>query len=92
MSILDKIKLKLGISHNAKDEAILDDIQTARTEMIRAGVPDVVAMDNDPLVRRAVETYVLMEHGDQSLRDKYQEAFDNQVNNLRKSGGRWGDV
>ena len=92
MSNLDKIKLKLGISHTAKDAAIMADMDTAREEMIRAGVHPDVATSDDKLVVRAVETYVLMEYSDPELRERYENAFETQVNNLRKSESRWGDV
>ena len=92
LTTMDKIKLKLGISHSLKDAAILEDMEVARLEMIRAGCnPDIVNAGDVALVEKAVETYCMMEYSDPSLREKYQESFEYQVNQLRRSTGYMGE-
>lgn len=88
LTTLEKCKLKLGISHSFKDAVIEQDIEAARMELIRIGCEeDVVRAGDNPLIERAVETFILMEYSDPSLREKYEAAWELQVNNLRKSEG-----
>lgn len=84
--MLDRVKLALRISHNALDMEILETISAARSEMVRAGVPESVAAGDSSLVTMAVKTYCLsVLHADQKVREGYAEAFKYQLDNIRKS-------
>ena len=59
MTIFDKVKLALRISHTLLDAEITDVINSARQEMIRAGVAQEVANGSTELVETAIKTYAL---------------------------------
>lgn len=87
--MLEKVKMALRIRHTALDDAIAMEIEAARQEMIRVGIAPVMAMgDGDPLITRAILTYVRGEHcSDIRIKEGYQKSFEVQLDNLRKSGG-----
>lgn len=87
MTIFDKVKLALRISHNLLDAEITDVINSARQEMIRAGVAQEVANGSTELVETAIKTYALAYFaGATAEADKYSESFRYQLDNIRKSG------
>ena len=55
MAMLDKVKLALRITHSKLDSEINENIDAAKEELERAGVPRDVATDPEkyPLVARA---------------------------------------
>ena len=58
--MLDKVKRALRISHSLLDDDITETINAARAEMIRSGVAEAKAKDdNDSLIVSAVKTYCL---------------------------------
>ena len=88
MSMRDKVKLALRITHAKLDSEIDENIDAAQEELERAGVPRDVATDPEkyPLVARAIKTYCQsMAALDQNQADKYMNSFRYQADNLRKS-------
>jgi len=88
MSMLNRVKLALRITHTKLDSEINDNIDAAQEELERAGVPREVATDPEkfPLVARAIKTYCQsMAALDQNQADKYMDSFRYQADNLRKS-------
>jgi len=84
--MLDKVKLSLRISHDLLDNDILDTINTARAEMVRAGVVPSVAESNNDVVEMAVKTYCLYVYAnDEKAKDGYFTSWQYQLDNLRKS-------
>lgn len=66
-------------------KTIQRNIQVARSELIRAGVSDVIANSNHPLVEDAIITFCLSKMDDEDLQERHKEAFEYQEDNLRKS-------
>lgn len=66
-------------------KTIQRNIQVARSELIRAGVSDVIANSNHPLVEDAIITFCLSKTDDEDLQERHKEAFEYQEDNLRKS-------
>lgn len=75
--MLDKAKLSLRVSNVAFDDEIIDLIEAARLELIEAGVSGDKAMDDsDPLIKRAIITYVKANFGfDNPDYEKLNESF-----------------
>lgn len=86
MTLLERCKKALRIRHNQLDEIILDDIDTARLEMRRAGVIKEVANSDNKLVSMAITAYVQMKEGNEDKRDLYENAWRSQLDEIRKSG------
>lgn len=84
--MLELIKQELRISHNKLDSSITLAIASARAELVRAGVPNEVANDEDNvLITQAVSAYckyILTD--DSAIQDRYFESFQYQLDNLRK--------
>ena len=89
MSLLDNVKTAKRIGHNKLDREIERLIEVARDEMIRAGIKEDKAKDNDDsLINQAVITYCLMELAETNeLSDRYEASWTLQCDNLRKSEG-----
>lgn len=85
--MLEKIKLALRISHNYLDNDIISTIKTARSEMMRAGVPIELAENEDnELVDMAIKTYCQYIYtSDDKAVDRYLASWQYQVDCLRKS-------
>lgn len=80
------VKTAARIRHNKLDDEIARLIDAATTEMIRAGVDEKAARGDDPLIIQAKVTYCLMNlTEDPNLIDKYNHAFEIQLDGLRKS-------
>ncbi len=60
-------------------------IRTARAEMVRAGVPEETASSGNVLVADAIVTYAAMKLGDAGRYEQYREAWEYQVDCIRKS-------
>jgi len=87
MTILEKIKLALRISHSLLDAEITDVIASARQEMLRAGVDEAVANSDYELVETAIKTYALQYYAsDVKDAERYGESFRYQLDCIRKSG------
>lgn len=85
--MLQTMKKALRISHNLLDDVIQADIETARAEMVRAGVSVEVAADDDNrLVQSCIKAFVMaMETDDAKLQEGYMNSFKYQLDNIRKS-------
>lgn len=78
MTILQKCKLNLRIAddNDAFDEEIQDLIDACMADL---NIADVVVVDQlDPLVMRAVLTYVKMNFGEVDDYDRYKQSYDEQ--------------
>lgn len=86
MSMVEKVKTALRIQHNFLDADITDTINTARAEMIRAGVKREIAQGDSDLIQMAIKTYCLYIYAsDQKKADGYYISWAFQLDNLRKS-------
>ncbi len=86
MTILEKVKLALRISHNLLDNEIADVITSARQELKRAGVKETKAEGSDEIVETAIKTYALAYYSsDVKDSERYNESFKYQCDCLRKS-------
>lgn len=98
MAMLAKVKLAKRIQTTAFDSELLELIASALADIAHCGV-DVqysevktqnVVTDytiNDPLISRAVTTYVLMSFGSPDDYDKLKASYDEQKGQLRESSG-----
>lgn len=87
MAVLEDVKTAMRIRHDALDDLLSKQIATARAEMVRAGVPQAVAQDDDNYcVTDAVITFCQMRNADSmNDADKYTESWKYQLDCLRKS-------
>ena len=86
MTIDQKVKLALRISHTLLDAEIADVITSARLELKRAGVASATADGASENVETAIKTYALVYYAsDVKDADRYQESFKYQCDCLRKS-------
>lgn len=84
--MLEQIKLALRITTDALDDEILDNIEAAKAELIRAGVDERVVFCEGPLVTQAVRAYCLSRlANDQDIAKRFEESFKYQEDCLRKS-------
>lgn len=70
---------------NAMLPTIQRNIGAAKAELVRAGCSDEQVEESGLLVEDAIITFCMIRMGDESMRDRYQEAFEYQQDNLRKS-------
>lgn len=86
LTIADKVKLALRISHTLLDAEISDVITSARSELERAGVKPDTAQGDSEIVETAIKTYALAYYAsDVKDAERYQESFKYQCDCLRKS-------
>lgn len=84
--MLSKVKLALRITHDMLDSDITETISQARTEMVRAGVPEALANSNNELIEGAIKTFCLYIYtGDVKKSEQYFESWQYQLDNIRKS-------
>ena len=76
MAILDKAKLALRISTDAFDGEISDLIDAAKVDLFLGGVVNLD--DCDPLITRAVITYVRLHFGQPDDYDRLKRSYDEQ--------------
>lgn len=81
------IRQRLRVTSTAFDSEIADLINAARADLALGGVVEDKAQDEtDPLILRAVETYVKAEFGlDNEDADKYRASYKEQRNALTLS-------
>ena len=78
--------LRIGTaSANALDTEFDRVIRTARAEMIRSGVSDIVANSSHDLVEDAIITFGLMKMGPEEKYEQYKEGWEYQLDCIRKS-------
>lgn len=89
--MLEKAKLALRITTNAFDSEILDLIEAGVKDLGIAGVTEVVDAASDPLVTRAVITYVRLHFGAPDDYDRLKASYDEQKAQLSMATGytRW---
>lgn len=91
--LLNRMKLALRVSNDHFDDEINGVIQSARMELIRAGVsPTKANADDDELIISAIRAYVLATYSTDvapqasiNISEGYWESFRLQADNLRKS-------
>ncbi len=81
------IRQRLRLSSDSFDSEITDLINAARADLALGGVLEAKTQDEtDPLILRAVETYVKAEFGlDNDDADKYRASYKEQRNGLTLS-------
>lgn len=89
--MLEKAKLALRITTNAFDSEISDLIEAGVKDLGIAGVTEVVDAASDPLVTRAVITYVRLHFGAPDDYDRLKASYDEQKAQLGMASGytRW---
>lgn len=85
MTLVEKVKLALRISHTLLDADIAETITLARAEMTRAGVNPALSESDNPLVEGAIKTFCLSKYTDKDKAESYFESWQYQLDNLRKS-------
>lgn len=80
-----KVKLALRINHTYLDSDINDTINTAKAEMVRAGVDESIANSNLDIVQRAILTYCQYIYANSKTVDGYFESWTYQLDCIRKS-------
>lgn len=88
-NMIKKIKLARRIKTDAFDEEIRDLIEEAIADLGVAGVQGAL---HDPLIRRAVRTFCLLNFGQPEAYDKLKAAYDEQKAQLSMKTGYtdWG--
>jgi len=77
MALLDDVKLALRISSSAFDSEVQDLIDAAKADLKLSGVDETKLIDTDPLIKRAVVTYVKAHFGfDNPDVDRLQQSYD----------------
>lgn len=89
--MLEKAKLTLRITTNAFDSEISGLIEAGVKDLGIAGVTEVVDAASDPLVTRAVITYVRLHFGAPDDYDRLKASYDEQKAQLSMATGytRW---
>lgn len=87
-AMLTKAKLSLRVSNNAFDDEITNLIESAKIDLILAGVkPEAVGDNLDAMVERAILTYCRAHFGMANPdSDKYAESYGSQRSKLAVSG------
>ena len=74
--MLESIKISLRINNNAYDEEINDLIEACKLDLKISGVASTLIVDDDPLIRQAIKTYVKGHFGyDNADSDKFKESY-----------------
>lgn len=76
MELLDKARLALRISTSAFDGEIADLIEAAKVDLSLGGVVNLD--ESDPLIVRAVITYVRLHFGEPDDYDRLKRSYDEQ--------------
>lgn len=86
-SYLTSVRQYMRLTTKAHDSEIKDLISAARADLVLGGVLEVKALDEkDPLILRAVATYVKAEFGlDNPDAEKYRASYKEQRNALTLS-------
>lgn len=86
MALLDTVKTAKRIKHDKLDAEITRLISAARAELIRAGVSETkAAQEDDDLINQAIVAYCLMEMSTGDIHDQYERSWNIQADQLRKS-------
>lgn len=95
--MLEKMRLALRITSRSFDSEIAWLIEAARRELVRAGVSREKAYDeNDELITFAIQKFVQANYsngmGGKDDAERYRQAFECQLEVLRKSSGYMQEV
>ena len=85
MTILEKCKLNLRVMSDEFDDEIEDLISAAQADLGIAGV--IMVEDTDPLIIRAIVTYVKMSFGENDQYDRLKTSYDEQKAQLSMATG-----
>ena len=66
-------------------EEIQNNIEAAGAELIRSGVSSEMVQEEGPLIQNAIIDYVLMQMNDEDQYERYFNAWQYEMDNLRKS-------
>ncbi|MCM1334012.1 MAG: head-tail connector protein [Bacteroides sp.] len=88
-SYLTSVRKYMRLTTTAHDQELKDLIHAARADLVLGGVLEAKAEDEkDPLIKRAVATYVKAEFGlDNEDSEKYRASYREQRNGLALSDG-----
>ena len=64
---------------------IQSNIEAARAELLRSGVSAAKVEEDSPLIQNAIIDYVLMQMNDEDQYERYFNAWQYEMDNLRKS-------
>jgi hypothetical protein len=85
MALIDTVRKRLRITHNALDDDILDLINAAKTELMIVGITKLE--ETDPLIIQAISTYCKAEFGlNNPEYEKFRAAFESLRNHLTLVG------
>ena len=87
-TLIEKVKLSARISGDAFDDDVQDMIESAREELIQAGVSREKAnSDDDPLIIRALKIYTKANFGiDSPNAYRFQSSFNSLKRHLSMAG------
>lgn len=87
-TLIEKVKLSARISGDAFDDDVKDIIESAREELVQAGVSRVKAeSDDDPLIIRAVTIFAKANFGiDSPNAYRFQSSFESLKRHLSMAG------
>lgn len=90
--IMDAVRLALRITTTAFDDELTELIEAGKADLGVAGV--TLDDDTDPLIRRAVITYVRMHFGQPDEFDRLKASYDEQKAQLSTCTGYtdWGEA
>ena len=93
MPILEKVKLSMRLTTDAFDGEIEDLISAAMLDLGIAGVDGDDVDESNPLILRAVTTYVKMHFGLPDEYDRLKASYDEQKAQLSMATGytNWGE-
>lgn len=89
MTILAAVKIALRVTTDAFDEELTELIEAGQADLRLAGIVNLDT--SDPLVRRAVITYVRMNFGQPDDYDRLKRSYDEQKAQMGMATGytRW---
>ncbi len=74
--MLESIKISLRINNNVYDGEINDLIDACKLDLKISGVASTLIVDDDPLIRQAIKTYVKGHFGyDNADSEKFKESY-----------------
>lgn len=86
MALIDSVRTKLRITTTALDSEIAEEINAAKSELIRSGFTAEVVNAEGDLVTEAIKAYVCARMtSDKTMIEGFEESFRYQQDNLRKS-------
>ena len=92
LTVIEKVKMALRITTDAYNDELSDLIEAAKLDLGVAGVE--LPSETNPLVSRAIVTYVKMHFGDSPDYERLKASYDEQKAQMSMATGYtdWGDV